>query len=137
MEGEPVEAAIWEAVDRLARFSQASVIERVSVFVRMEAIRTEKHQTRYRPLQPYMDEKAIGEHSRPPKYTFTRRQREAWEALIEQAERKVNGEEEEGEQEMGRRSKTMNETGRARRVRRARRAMTIMAATTNSKKPNG
>lgn len=46
-EREPVEAAIWEAMDGLARFSQASVINRTGVFVRLEAIRTEKHQTRY------------------------------------------------------------------------------------------
>jgi hypothetical protein len=49
-EAEPVEAAIWEAIDGLTRFSQASVIERVGVFVRLEAIRTEKHQTRFQPL---------------------------------------------------------------------------------------
>ncbi|KAK5004357.1 hypothetical protein LTR28_009028, partial [Elasticomyces elasticus] len=30
-----------------------------------------------------------------PKYRFTRRQREAWEALLEQAERKANGEDDE------------------------------------------
>ena len=117
-EKEPVEAAIWEAMDGLARFSQASVVDRIGVFVRMEAIRTEKHQTRYQPLQPYMDEKSIGEHARPwkqilmffartqrehewesPKYRFTRRQREAWEALVEQAERYVDGEEDEGDEE--------------------------------------
>jgi superfamily II DNA helicase RecQ len=111
-EEEPVEAAIWEAMDGLARISQASVMERTGVFVRMEAIRTEKHQTRYQPLQPYMDEKSIGEHARPwkqmlmffartqrehewksPKYRFTRRQREAWEALVEQATQKVKGDE--------------------------------------------
>jgi hypothetical protein len=40
---EPVEAAIWEAMDGLARFSQDSVIDRIGVFVRLEAIRTEKH----------------------------------------------------------------------------------------------
>ena len=40
---EPVEAAIWAAMDGLARFSQASVIHRVGVFVRLEAIRTKKH----------------------------------------------------------------------------------------------
>jgi hypothetical protein len=35
---EPVEAAMWEAIDRLARFSQASVVRRIGVFVRLEAI---------------------------------------------------------------------------------------------------
>jgi RecQ family ATP-dependent DNA helicase len=111
-QAEPVEAAIWAAMEGLARFSQASVIHRVGVFVRLEAIRTEKHQTRFQPLQPYMDEKSIGEHTRPwkqmlmffartqkehawksPTYRFTRRQREAWEALVEEAERSVEGEE--------------------------------------------
>ncbi|PSN59182.1 hypothetical protein BS50DRAFT_658963 [Corynespora cassiicola Philippines] len=107
---EPVEAAIWEAMDGLVRFSQASVIHQTGVFVRLEAIRTEKHQTRFQPLQPYMDEKSIIEHSRPwkqmlmffartqrehtwksPRYRFTRRQREAWEELVKQAERQVGG----------------------------------------------
>jgi hypothetical protein len=50
-----VEAAMWAAIDGLARFSQASVIYRIGVFVRLEAIRTEKHQTRFQPLQPYVD----------------------------------------------------------------------------------
>ena len=63
-EEEPVKAAIWEAIDELARFSQILVIERIGVFVRMEAIWTEKHQTRYQPLQLYMDEKSIGDHTR-------------------------------------------------------------------------
>ena len=109
---ETIEAAIWKAMDDLARISQASVINRIGVFVRLEAIRTEKHQTRYQPLQPYMDEKSIVKHARPwkqmlmffartqrahewksPKYRFTRRQREAWEAVVDQAEREVEGEE--------------------------------------------
>jgi RecQ family ATP-dependent DNA helicase len=118
---EPVEAAMWEAMDGLARFSQASVVRRIGVFVRLEAIRTEKHQTRYQPLQPYMDEQSIVKHVRPwqqmvmffartqrehawksPKYRFTRRQREAWEALVEEAEKVAEGgadeEEDEGEE---------------------------------------
>ncbi|KAJ4354790.1 hypothetical protein N0V95_003520 [Ascochyta clinopodiicola] len=119
-QAEPVEAAMWAAMEGLARFSQASVIHRISVFVRLEAIRTEKHQTRFQPLQPYMDEKSIGDHTRPwqqilmffartqrehawksPAYRFTRQQREAWEALVEAAERSVEGEEEEeGEEEV-------------------------------------
>jgi hypothetical protein len=49
----------------LTRLSQTSVIERVGVFVRLEAIRTKKHQTRYQPLQPYMDKEAIVKHTRP------------------------------------------------------------------------
>ena len=49
----------------LTRFSQASAIERVGVFVRLEATRTEKHQTRFQPLQSYMNEDAIVKHTRP------------------------------------------------------------------------
>jgi superfamily II DNA helicase RecQ len=120
-EAEPVEAAIWAAMDGLARFSQASVIDRIGVFVRLEAIRTEKHQTRFQPLQPYMDKDAIVKHVRPwqqmlmffartqrehtwksPQYRFTRRQREAWEALVEETERSVNREEEEPEEDADR-----------------------------------
>jgi hypothetical protein len=88
-------------------------LDQIGVFVRLEAIRTEMHQTRFMPLQPYMDEKSIGEHTRPwqqmlmffartqrqhawksPKYRFTRRQREAWEAFVEEAERSVEQDEE-------------------------------------------
>ncbi|KAF3032321.1 hypothetical protein E8E12_002369 [Didymella heteroderae] len=97
---------------------QASVIHRIGVFVRLEAIRTAKHQTRYQPLQPYMDEQSIVKHARPwqqmvmfsartqrehawksPKYRFTRQQREAWEALVEQAEQSAAGEPDEEEEE--------------------------------------
>jgi hypothetical protein len=76
---EPVEAAIWKAMDGLARFSQEPVISRIVVFVRLEAIQTEKHQTRFQPLQPYMDEKSIGQHVRPWQQMlmfFARTQRE-------------------------------------------------------------
>jgi hypothetical protein len=42
-EAELVEAAIWAAMDGLVQFSQASVINWIGVFVRLEAICTEKH----------------------------------------------------------------------------------------------
>jgi hypothetical protein len=64
-QAEPVEAEMWAAMEDLARFSQASIIHRIGVFVRLEAIRTEKHQTLFQPLQPYMDERSIGDHTRP------------------------------------------------------------------------
>jgi hypothetical protein len=64
-EGEPIKAAILAAMAGLTRFSQASAIERVGVFVRLEAIRTKKHQTQQQPLQPYMDKEAIVKHTRP------------------------------------------------------------------------
>jgi hypothetical protein len=118
--GEPIEATIWAAMAGLTQFSQTSAIERVGVFVRLEAIRTEKHQTRYQPLQPYMDKEAIVKHTRPwqqvlmffartqkmhgwksPQYQFTQRQHKAWEALVHEAERAAGGEEEEIEDKIG------------------------------------
>jgi hypothetical protein len=95
------------------------VIERVGVFVRLEAIRTEKHQTRFQPLQPYMDKEAIVKHTRPwqqmlmffartqkehgwksPQYRFRRRQREAWEALVQEATRTAAAEAAETDEDM-------------------------------------
>jgi hypothetical protein len=64
-QAKPVKVALWEAMDGLARFSQESVINRVGVFVRLEAIQTEEHQTRFQPLQPYIDKKSISQHIQP------------------------------------------------------------------------
>jgi hypothetical protein len=64
-EAEPVEAAIWAAIGGLAQFSQASVMDQIGVFVQLEAIRTEKHQTQFQPLQPYIDKDAVIKHVRP------------------------------------------------------------------------
>ncbi|EDN07517.1 predicted protein, partial [Histoplasma mississippiense (nom. inval.)] len=85
--------------DLVARTSQR-VITRLGHFVRIEAIRTERHQTRHTPLQAYMDEESIAEHVRPwqqmlmffartqvehewtsPQYRFTPRQRKTWRVL--------------------------------------------------------
>ncbi|KAK3065212.1 hypothetical protein LTS18_005998 [Coniosporium uncinatum] len=92
---EAIDAQMWKAMDGMIRFSQESVTRRVGVFVKMEAIRTEMHQTRFQPLQPYMDEHAFTKHTYPwkqiitffartqrehdwesPKYRFTKRQRQ-------------------------------------------------------------
>jgi hypothetical protein len=64
-EGEPMVAAVWVAMAGLTHFSQTLAIKRVGVFVRPEAIRTEKHQTWSQPLQQYMDKEAIVKHTRP------------------------------------------------------------------------
>ncbi|KAK3077427.1 hypothetical protein LTS18_010292, partial [Coniosporium uncinatum] len=74
-----IEVEIWKAMGGMIRFSQESVTERVGVFVRLEAIRTEKHQTRFQPLQPYMDEHAFAKHTQPWRQMvmfFARAQRE-------------------------------------------------------------
>lgn len=107
---EPVEAAIWSAMAGLARFSQASVVKRIGIFVRLEAIRTEKQQTQFKPLEAYMDKASISKHTRPwqqvlmffartqrehnwtsPTYRLTQRQRDAWEVLVELAGRRAAG----------------------------------------------
>jgi len=99
---EPEAHAIWTAMARLATISQLSVIHQIGVFVRLEAIRTEQHQTRYTPLEAYQDEESIVKQVRPwqemlmffwrtqqphewtsPPYRFTRRQRMAWERLVD------------------------------------------------------
>ncbi|KAL2045418.1 hypothetical protein ABVK25_012130 [Lepraria finkii] len=88
-------------MDEMMRHCQQTVIRRVGVSVRIEAIRTEKHQTRYQPLQAYMDGQSIQQYSRPwkqmvmfigrtqgpcewtaPKYKLRGRQRTAWRGLM-------------------------------------------------------
>jgi hypothetical protein len=49
----PEAYAIWTAMTRLATISQLSVIHQIRMFVRLEAIQTEQHQTRYTPLEAY------------------------------------------------------------------------------------
>lgn len=103
-----IEIAIWEAMGFVASKSQDTVAES-GVMLRLEAIRTEMHQTRYHPLQPYQDEMSIVKRSRPwqqmvmffvrtqrqhewksPPYRFNRRQFDAFAKLIEEAERWVS-----------------------------------------------
>ena len=107
-EKEPVEAVIWKAMGDVAETSQASTVDRIGVFVRMEAIRTEQHQTRYQPLKPYKEEAEVMDRVRPwrqvlmffartqrehqwrsPVYRFTRAQQRAWDVLIKEAQRVV------------------------------------------------
>jgi hypothetical protein len=101
---EVVEAAIWKVMGKIAEIGQASIINRVGIFMRMEAIRTEQHQTRYQPLQSYQHEEEIKDRVRPwrqvlmffactqkehdwasSKYRFTDAQQQAWDRLIEEA----------------------------------------------------
>ena len=107
-EEEPVNAAIWQIMGELIQYCQHSVKHRVGVFVRLEAIRTEKHQTRYQPLQPYMGAQTLVKYSRPwqqvlmfiartqephdwasPAYELTEGQSQAWRALVHEAEKVV------------------------------------------------
>ena len=107
---EPFEEAIWEAMTDVARMSQQTV-SKAGVFVRMEAVRTEKQQTRYMPLETYWDPESVDrraqawrqmlmffvrtqrEHEwRSPPYRFTPRQFDKFEQMIEAAEYVVGGE---------------------------------------------
>jgi superfamily II DNA helicase RecQ len=114
-EKEPQVAAIWRGMDRMMSHCQrtAATSSHVGHFVRMEAVRTELHQTRYQPLQPYMDRKEIGEYGRPwkqmvvfiartqrrhrwesPPYRLTGSQRKAWKKLREAVTRETEEREE-------------------------------------------
>ncbi|KAI4192651.1 MAG: hypothetical protein LQ350_008599 [Teloschistes chrysophthalmus] len=109
-ETEPVLCTIWKAMDQMIRHCQQTVIERVGLFIRMEAVRTEKHQTRYYPLQGNMNAQTFGRYSRPwkqllmffgrtlhqrewkvPKYQLRSRQAKAWKHLINQAKAESQG----------------------------------------------
>jgi len=111
-EEEQVEDAIWTAMAGLAKFCQKTVAQKAGLFVRFEAIRSEKRQTRYVPLMAYQDYKAIGTYTRPwqrilmffartrkaesrkaaPKYRLTGQQEEAWVRFIREAKGKVREE---------------------------------------------
>ncbi|KAH7000823.1 hypothetical protein B0J12DRAFT_692848 [Macrophomina phaseolina] len=43
-EEEPIAAAVWKAMDDVARISQESTTKRVGIFIRMEMMKTERHQ---------------------------------------------------------------------------------------------
>ena len=112
-ETEPVLMAIWTAMDEMIQHCQYTATHRVGIFVRLEAIRTEKHQTRYQPLQGYMNAKLVQEYGRPwkqmvmfigrtyhapewqvPKYTLQNRQRKAWKRLMAKARESLSDDEE-------------------------------------------
>lgn len=91
--------AIWQAMERLAIVSQQ--VTRASGFlVRIEAARTQKAESPYKPLLAYMNEAEIIDHIEPwqrilmfftrtqqphewqsPKYQFTSRQQRSWEIV--------------------------------------------------------
>ncbi|GIC93753.1 uncharacterized protein Aud_010241 [Aspergillus udagawae] len=90
---------IWDTMEQVARKSQQTV-QHCGQAIRVEAVRSEKGQTPYRPLLAYMDEAAIQKHVHPwqqilafiartqaphdwasPKYGMTARQRQKWRQL--------------------------------------------------------
>jgi hypothetical protein len=104
---ERVVAAIWQAMEQVARISQDTV-SRSGVMLRFESIRTEAHQNVYRPLEPYQNRKDIARQGRhwqqivtffvrtkqahgwqSPGYKFNRRQDRAFRHLMTKAEQSV------------------------------------------------
>jgi hypothetical protein len=116
---EPYETVIWNAMAEVAQISQMTV-SKAGVFVRMEAVRSEKHQTRYMPLETYWEPEEIKrrvqpwrqmmvffvrtqkEHNwRSPPYKFTPEQFQKFDRMIEEAGRVIDGEVEQDDGETG------------------------------------
>lgn len=124
-DSEFVETAIWEAMDVVGRRSQRTVARRAGLFVRFEAIRSEKNQTRYVPLMAYQDYTAIGTYIRPwkqmlmffartrmaqerhkgPRYRFTEAQKQAWRVFLYEAQQEAHRAEERVQQRGGPKTK--------------------------------
>lgn len=107
-EDEDIAHVIWEAMGELAAASQANVAQS-GVMLRFEAIRTERDQECYPPLQPYRDHMSVYERCRPwqqvlmffvrtqrdhtwtsPAYRFNRHQARAYKQMINAAEDVLN-----------------------------------------------
>ncbi|KAG2000910.1 hypothetical protein GB937_010702 [Aspergillus fischeri] len=75
---------IWHTMEQVARKSQQTV-QQCGQAIRVEAVRSEKGQTPYRPLLAYMDEAAIKKHAphdwASPQYGMTAWQRQKWQQL--------------------------------------------------------
>jgi hypothetical protein len=101
-------AAIWNAMAELYYFCNETIASKAGIFVRMEAIRDQMHQQRYRPLQSYQGKKPSNDYCRPwqmvlmffgrtwpvadrvsPRYTLNKQQERAWSALLLAAETQV------------------------------------------------
>ena len=64
-EEEPLVAIIWDAMNVMLHHSQQTVRKHAGYFLRMEVVRSEAQQTKYRPLQPYMDPDTLEDYARP------------------------------------------------------------------------
>ena len=114
---ERMATVIWQAMGEVAAISQETAAAS-GVMLRLEAIRTEMHQTRYQPLQPYQEASSIKRRCQPwqqmlmffvrtqcqhewksPPYRFSRRQFDAFERLIAAAENTTKDEAGESEVE--------------------------------------
>ena len=62
---ETVLATICQALDELLEHCQQTVTDRAGYYARMEAVRTEQSQTKYWPLQAYIDRMTVTDYARP------------------------------------------------------------------------
>ncbi|KAK0352147.1 hypothetical protein LTR59_017192 [Friedmanniomyces endolithicus] len=114
-----VDQALWKTMGELAAIIQ-SIVGQSGVMLRMEAVRSEADQQRFTPLRPYQEAASIERHCRPwqqtlmffvrtqrphdwhsPVYRFNRRQKMAFEAMVEAVSQEVRHarEEQEGDEE--------------------------------------
>ena len=99
--------ALWNITESMIRHCQTTLADHVGHFIRMEVVRTEKHQTKLHPLQPNQSPQSLGNYTRAwqhllmvfqrvadnkarsefndsdamPRYPYHKRQRTAWQAL--------------------------------------------------------
>ena len=100
-EREPLVAVVWKGMEEMIEHCQWTTDKKVGYFIRMEAVRTEAAQTKYQPLQAYMDRASIVDHARPwkqmvaffvcmqgrenegPKYRLNEREKDAFEEMMD------------------------------------------------------
>ncbi|KAL8819264.1 MAG: hypothetical protein Q9223_002272, partial [Gallowayella weberi] len=104
-EHEPLVSIVWDAMDSMLRHSQQTVKKHAGYYLRIEVVRSEAKQTKYRPLQPYMHANAVKDYARPwkqivamfvrmrgresegPKYQFRAFEQKHFNEMIKQARR--------------------------------------------------
>ena len=62
---EALVAIVWDAMNDMLHHCQQTVKKHTGYFLRIEVVRSEAKQTKYRPLQPYMDPDAMKDYARP------------------------------------------------------------------------
>ena len=62
---EPLVTVVWNAMEEMLQHCQRTVKQQAGYYIRMEVVRSEVKQTKYRPLQPYMDPDAVKDYARP------------------------------------------------------------------------
>ena len=61
---EPLVAIVWDAINNMLHYCQQTVKKHAGYFLRIEVMRSKAKQTKYHPLQPYMDPEAMKDYAR-------------------------------------------------------------------------